>query len=241
MNHTGDTASEFNTWFTDRKNSLVKQIAKQRRAEGGELEPELVRRALLRLGWDAYQYVAGCLSMQMQAVAKALPDPLTSVERKIFAEMHLFQPHYGNLTLILLGERIGFVESVVRDICDNPGDRHPVEVLHRLLQFYAMMATDRREADRKRKRKEGLEYDDERDSRPSQGQIQFSRIAAHVLAKRGRACACADPDWVANLEDTGEGTITFTATCNHCGEHREVGLSREEFEALGNEVVHPDD
>jgi hypothetical protein len=240
MNHTGDTTAAFNAWFSGRNNSFVKQIAKQQRARGGGLEPDLVRRALLRLGWDAYQYVADGLSTQMQAVANALPEPLTGGERQIFAEMHLRQPHYGSLPLLLLGERIGFVESVVRDICNNPGDRHPVEVLHRLLQFYAVMALERREADRERKRKEGLVYDDGRDARPSKGQDAFSRIAAHILAEKDESCACAAPDWVAELKDTCNDPITFSAICTRCNEHREVSLSAGEFTDYGWESRHPD-
>src|SRR4051812_40578109 len=94
--------------FSGRNNSLVKQIAQQRRAEGGQLQKEEVRTALLRLGWDAYVYLSGCLSLQMQAVARSLPEPLNSAERRIFEEMHLPQPHYGNLPLLLLGERLEF-------------------------------------------------------------------------------------------------------------------------------------
>ena len=62
------------------------------------------------------------------------------------------QPHFGGLPLILLGERLGFIDGVIAEVCENPGDRRPIKVLHRLLQFYADMARARREADRRRKR-----------------------------------------------------------------------------------------
>jgi hypothetical protein len=237
--HTVDPAAKFNAWFWDRNNTFVKQIAKKERARGGPLDPELVRRALLQLGWDAYGYMAGCLSLQMQAVAGALPDPLTPPERAIFEQMHLPQPHFGGLPLILLGERLGFVESVAWEICENPGDSRPVEVLHRLLQCYATMAPDRREADRKRKRRVPLEYDGERDSPQEQGPDLFDVIAAHILTVKNKSCGCADPEWVASVEDHEAEPITFRATCNRCNACREVTLSRQEFADLGREFFPP--
>jgi hypothetical protein len=241
MKHTGDATPAFNTWFSGRNNTFVKQIAKQRRARDGELKPEAVRGALLRLGWDAYQYVAGCLSLQMQAVAKALPEPLTPAERKVFDEMYLPQPHYGNLPLLLLGKRIGFLRSVVLDLWENPGDRRAVGALHRLLQYYAVMAPDRRGADRRRKSKRAYEYDEGRDSARARGQTNFSRIAARVLVAKGKGCRCAEPEWAALVEDLHTDPITFEADCARCNAHRKLTLSRKEFAALGRPVFDSGD
>jgi hypothetical protein len=77
MGHLGDERVQFNAWFSDRNNSVLKQIAKLRLAPGGRLELADVRAAMLQLGWDAYQHVADCLSALMQAVAKSIPEPLT--------------------------------------------------------------------------------------------------------------------------------------------------------------------
>lgn len=195
--HLDDTTSRVDGWFFDRKNTFVKQITKQRRKPGGQLYQGQVRSALLALCWEAYSYVANALEMQLLAFAEALPEPLTPEERRVFEVMHLRQPHYGNMPLILLGERLGFVESVVREISDRPGNREPVKVLHRLLQFYSVMASDRREADRKRKRPKDLELHGRAESRAPRGQDRFSRIAAHILVIKKKSCKCANPVWAA--------------------------------------------
>jgi hypothetical protein len=235
-NHAEDTTEKFNEWFWGRKNSFVKQIAQQRRAERGQLQREHVRRALLRLGWDAHQYVAGCLSLQMQAVAESLPEPLNAAERRIFEEMHLPQPHYGNLPLLLLGERLEFVESVVLDLCDNPGDPSAVQTLHRLLQSYAVMADQRRQADRERKRKPNFEYDEARDLIRSKEPLKFSEIAGHILDPRNQACECAQPCWDAKLLSEGD-PVTFSAECSRCHVRREVTLPLVQFATLAREYV----
>jgi hypothetical protein len=181
----------------------------------------------------------------MQAVAKSIPEPLTPDEMKIYAEMHLRQPHYGNLPLLLLGERIGFVEGIVLDICEHPGDRRPVEILHRLLQYYATMVGERREADKQRKRKgspskPSVECKPDSYASPSTDQNLFSKITEHILAKTGQGCDCAEPKWIAELKDIGD-TITLTADCAGCNAHREPILSLEEFAAFGQQVVHPEE
>jgi hypothetical protein len=57
----------------------------------------------------------------MHAIVSALADPLSPEERRIFDQMHLTQPHFGGLPLILLDQRLDFVKSVIWEIVDKPG------------------------------------------------------------------------------------------------------------------------
>src|SRR5262249_2583754 len=54
--HLKDATQDFERWFLGAKSSLVHQLAKQRRSPGGALEEDEVRRVLLHLGWQAYEF-----------------------------------------------------------------------------------------------------------------------------------------------------------------------------------------
>jgi len=167
--HLDDSTAEFNMWYFN--SSVIKQLAQQRKTHGGVLERELVRDGLIGLGWNAYTYVAGCLNVQMQAFANALPEPLNDRESQIFKEMHRWQPHWGNLCILQLWERVSFAGPAFRHVIENHGDRDAISACHRMLQYYSALARARREADRKEKmtKKEGLtlEFNEDRDSERS--------------------------------------------------------------------------
>jgi hypothetical protein len=236
LKHTEGSAEAFNKWYLGPKNSFVRQIAQGKRKEGGDLDRDRVNHALLELGWRAYPYIAGCISHQMQAVRESMPEPLSPIERRIFAEMHLPQPHFGGLPLILLGGRIGFARIALRAICDHPGERGPVEAFHRLLQTYAMMIGERRESDRERKRPRGAPLHQEcKEAGPAPS--TFSMIAARILDREDTRCRCELPDWRAELDD-GEGgdMISLDAHCNRCGERRKSRISRHFFAEMAKEL-----
>src|SRR5262249_41964565 len=136
-NHLEDTTQQFEKWFLGSKNSFVHQIAKQRRSRGGQLDDDTVREVLLHLGWTAYGYMSNCLSAQMQTVARALPEPLTTEERAVFAQMHLPQLYFGNLPLVLVIERFGTIKDVLWEVWERLPDTAPIAVLHRLLDYYS--------------------------------------------------------------------------------------------------------
>jgi hypothetical protein len=52
--HLAEPQADFDRWFSGPSNTLVKQIARQKGEPGGRLNRDEVRKALLRLGWDAY-------------------------------------------------------------------------------------------------------------------------------------------------------------------------------------------
>ncbi|HUT93408.1 MAG TPA: hypothetical protein VMY37_28350 [Thermoguttaceae bacterium] len=151
--HHDDSREEFDTWFVGPGSSLVKQIAQQKSKRGGKLPREEVRRALLHIGWKAYEYVGQCFHALMRTIKNAMPDPLSDEERQLFERMHERQPNYGNLPLALLAERASFLQLGVLAIWEDPTNQDHVPVLHRLLAYYAEMAPSRREADRRSKQR----------------------------------------------------------------------------------------
>lgn len=157
-NHLPDSADIFDAWLAGPKNSFVQQIAKQKRRPGGVLDRDLVRWALQELGWEAYHYVAECIHSQLWLFERLFPETLSDIELRWFEQMHLPQPHFGNLPLVLLVERFPLLHSVLWEIWDNPGNREPVAVLHRLLSYYAEMASTRRQIDRRvQQRRDGTQ------------------------------------------------------------------------------------
>jgi hypothetical protein len=149
--HLDEPREDYDRWFTGPANSLVKQIAQQKKKPGGRLRQEEVRLALLHLGWHSYEYVGPCVHALMRTIKNAIRDPLNGQERQLFEHMHESQPYYGNLPVALLAERTHFLRRAVLAIWQEPENREHVQVLHRLLQYYAQMADKRRQADRESK------------------------------------------------------------------------------------------
>jgi hypothetical protein len=239
--HTEEPASEFYSWIWGRNNTFVKQIAQKKSVEGGELPKEDVKRTLLELGWESYTYVAGCISQMMQAVFKALPTPFTSEEFKVFEEMHLPRPHFGGLPFILLWDRYEFVESVVLDLCENPGDRRTIQVFHCLLHFYADMSSRRRLIDQDVKRASADEYHDDPGpckyqlTSESRGNNISSEIADYILEKKGTTCSCSVPVWKSSVTVDPDVRITITAVCSLCHKRRRVIVPWAEFLQIADE------
>lgn len=151
--HLSDSQEDFDRWFSPAAGSLVKQIAKQKRQPGGKLVHEYVRRVLLRLGWQASEYVGPCVHLLMQMIKNSLPEPLNDEERRRFEHMHENRPYYGNLPAALLAERMEFLRRAVLAIWDEPHNQEHIGALHRLLMCYVEMVDARRAADRQSKQR----------------------------------------------------------------------------------------
>lgn len=150
--HLVEPQEKFDEWFCGASNSIVKQIAQQRRKPGGQLEREEVRQALLHLGWRAYEYVGQCVHALMRTIKNSIPNRLNDEEKRLFEHMHESQPYYGGLPAALLAERMDFLRHAVLAIWDDPENQDHIRVLHKLLQYYTEMAQPRRAADRQSKR-----------------------------------------------------------------------------------------
>jgi hypothetical protein len=262
-NHRNDSTDAFNTWFFN--SSVIKQLARQKKTRGGALEGKLLRDGLIRLGWDAYTYVAECLNVQMQAFANALPELLTDWESQIFTEMHQRQAHWGNLCLLQLWERVSFAGPAFRHVIENHGDRQAISACHRMLQDYSALAKARQGADRRgkssKKQGQAFEFNENRDSErsvsafdlddevPKPGRRSASRndvrgakaFAARVFLDQKVGCKCQsqeEADWhvMPDTNSTDEGPISILLTCETCGFESEKRVDFQHLEALGQAV-----
>lgn len=144
--HLEDDEETFQRWFTGAESSIVKQVAKQRTAPGGEFPISLVRTFLLETGWRAYHYFSQCIERMMRDFWNALPEPFSPEERQLFARSHFNQPAFGNLPLFLISERFPEIKLAATEYVD--GDDNIIPIIHRLLSYYGEMVRNRREADR---------------------------------------------------------------------------------------------
>jgi hypothetical protein len=153
--HLADPREAFESWFFGSDNTLIRQIAKQRKKPGGAIPHEDVRRTLLHLGIRAYDYLGACIHALMRTIKNSIPEPLNEQEKRIFEHMHETQPYYGNLPVALLAERMEEIQQAVAAIWTEPENPEHIRVLHRLLHYYDEMAQLRRQADVRSKQRCG--------------------------------------------------------------------------------------
>ena len=246
----GVDAATFNRRFFAGRNNLVHRIAKQKKV-GGPVARDVVRRALLDLGFDALTYVGDCVCLQMQAFLQALPSPLDERDRAWFAALYFKQVHLGGLPLILLRDRFAFLKEAILDILAAPGEPGPVGVLLRLLQYYEEMTTARRAVDRGLKRRDihnratgkvarTLPVDDEM-SGPSTagGNDFFQEIVAQLVEDRGIHCPCPEGGaWKGRLRDnkTGGEMLIIDIECEKGVHSERIEVTRGEFKEIGQEL-----
>jgi hypothetical protein len=149
--HETDSADTFYNWFAGPNNSLVKQIARQKSQPGGKLSREDVRRVLLHLAMQAFEYVGQCVHVLMRTIKLSIPQPLNEKEKELYEHMHESQPYYGGLPAAMLVDRMEDLRRAVLAIWEEPQNPEHVRVLHRLLDYYAQMAKRRRQADKQSK------------------------------------------------------------------------------------------
>lgn len=212
--HGEDTWKNFAAWFSGRKNNLVQTLARKKGFP--KLSREVVKRALLKLGWRSYQYVAVCLSLFAQAVRRDLPEPLNEEERRRFEAMYLPQVGYGGLPLVLLLERSDLIGLIVTRLWETPEDPALVGALHRLLEIYAALAPARRSADRRFK---ALKAAFSKKASPHAPKFDLGRLRTLVhrlLQARGAGCPCAAESnaWNLTVDAVDETSVTVTVSCD---------------------------
>jgi hypothetical protein len=234
--HLEEDTSAFEKWFLGPKNSLVHQIAKRKRSPGGGLEESEVRRALLHLGWQAYQYAGNCVHAQLRTFQNALPEPLSERERLRFEHMHLRQPYLGNLPLVLLAPRLGFVKELLWELWEGLPGQSLVPVFHRLLDYYATMVARRREADRRIKRGRPARLVEAAYVPPARSQ-RFQDLAAEVREHERIDCGCPRRDWWAELQGRPGAKVRISHRCTACDFHIETVLTRQRLTEIGQALV----
>jgi hypothetical protein len=251
LRHLDESADCFNGWFSGPKSGLLSSLCSMRDEHDWELHRDEIRQALLQLGWEAYQYVAGCVHAAMRYFENAID--LTDDERRLFEHTFLPQPYFGGLPLVLLAERAEFLQEAILHIRDTPDDPANVSVLHRLLHYYAQIAERRREADRRFKAKAGkriggrlpqnIESDVEPRAVPTAPQSQCSSVGELVRELNDIECDCACPECKTFLElfdgDEG-GTMRFSFCCLGCGKDLgEVEISPDRLRELAQQLDAP--
>lgn len=146
--HQHDSQEKFDNWFSGPRNSFLSQISKKK-CPFGKLDNDTVRWVLLEWGWDAYHYVGNCIDAQMRCLKNALPAPLDARERKIFEMVYLKQDYLGEFPLLLLQERLSFLQIPMLAVLNGQEDFDFAGTIHRLLLNYSSMAESRRAADRR--------------------------------------------------------------------------------------------
>jgi hypothetical protein len=248
--HIDDPPDRFERWFFRNVDSIVGQVAKQKKC-GGPIPREQVRQMLLESVVDSWDYLGGCLCLAMQAFVQALPTPLSGPERAAFAALYYGQDYLGGLPLALLHARFTFLREAILALLERPDDPDVQGALLRLLVYYGELCTKRRGGDRAYKRQRHhrqpggrgarvLVLDPERDTAPQAEADLFQQIAAEHRERRQAACGCGTlQPWRARLveEKTRERLIVLEDVCGTCGHREEVTLSRQQFEMIGRELT----
>ena len=227
--HLDESADDFNDWFSGPKSGLLSSLCSMKDEQGRKLRRDEVRQALLQLGWESYQYVAGCIQCAMRYVQNTIG--LTEEERQLFEHSFLPQPYYGGLPLVLLAERAQLLKSVIVQIWQDPSDPSLVPILHRLLHYYAQIAERRRVADRRFKAMRSgtrtggrLGHDVELSvvphGIPVVARPEFSGLSEHLRELHNIHCHCDLPEYETYIESHGDGSLKFSWRCS-CG--REIG------------------
>jgi hypothetical protein len=247
---------QFDRAFFPGKSNFTKAIADQRRSRGGMLPRDDVRRAILQLGWQAYTEVGDAMVRCMNWLAAALPEPLCPNERRLFEQMYFPHGYLGGLPLALLVERAGFIKNVISELWDDPGDPLLIGTLHRLLDFYRQMVTDRREADcrfKKNRRDDGqvahtLSSQDWRAVETGSADDvsdAFGAVAEFLADRHGWRCTHCGGDWSARLVEEpdsvgrpGPATMIQLEVVCRCGRtHEEAEISVAEFQRVAQPIV----
>ena len=253
--HSGDNDEEFDLWLWGPKSNFIKAIADKPKNVGGRLPRDDVRRVMLRLAWGAYGHVGNCIDAFARYFERSLPEPLTDQERLHFEHTFLGQSYLGKLPLVLLLERATFIRSAVTDIWENPGDVTRIAVFHRLLWYYAEMASRRREIDLRFKRKaaekgRGAKLVFQVGSQDCQFTTSgapcttFDRIAEGICRERGIKLSCLCTSLRARLaiatpEPKQPLAICFWCDCGNS--NGEMQVPWDEFVAAVHAAAKPEE
>ena len=207
--HYEDSAEKFDYWFMPSKGSVQKALVGGKRSPGGKLTLDDVNRVLLFQGWEACGYMTGCLQACLRWFAQSLPQPLTPDERQQFEYMYFPQACYGGLPLVFLMDRSALIGQTVAELWKSPTDHELIGVLHRLLSYYAEIASERRKADRRFPKTAAGKRHQAMDVKSSvappaslrkPSQRTFDRIAAKIAVNKKLRCPNCDGRWAGRLD-----------------------------------------
>jgi hypothetical protein len=248
--HLGDTAEVFRAWFFVEIDNVIHQIAKRKR-DGGAIDRKLVRQVFLELVFDAHRYMAESVHVALSMFAEAVE--MNEEEFAIFKLMYLKRSDLGGLLLVMLRNRFGVAQEIIREMWDTPENAHLTGTFLRLVQFYGEMTSKRRDADRrykeisKQRNKDGevAKTFNLRDDDASCGTEDdpFSKIAGQLREQRNATCDCGLTEkWKATvISNPNEGDVVIDELCPNCGHQETVTVPRQTFEDTARSVINNPD
>jgi hypothetical protein len=148
--HIGDSAPDFDKWFTSESNHSFKHLAQQKKAQGEPCDPDEAKKVMLALVWQAFTHVGNCLHTFMAVLKHKIKD-IAPTEASQFDRLWLRQPVFGDLPIILFRERFQTIVPALVDWFNDPAIELDSGIVYRLLQTYSALVDVRREADRRSK------------------------------------------------------------------------------------------
>jgi hypothetical protein len=252
--HREDDSDTLAKWVYGPKSSLISQIAKQKKAPGGVLNQNDVRRAILHIGWNSYRYVGDCVHACMYYVAKALGSELAGSDRTCFEQVYLRQTYLADLPLVVIGERLDFVRPLIVRFWPAGPQGQDIAVLYRLLQWYGSMAASRRAADLCGKRNAqarrvvpAVDGETSAESaarpgttsnakKPAPGRGELKDVLFYLAERKGalKTCRCTERAYEVSLVD--ETTFELVVRCG-CPAPPQFQISLTELQREGSKYM----
>jgi hypothetical protein len=148
--HLNDTDEEFEKWIVDPTSNLLHRIAKR---SDCPMSRDQVKHGMLELGWRALLMLGKCIDTQMRTFRDAIPVALTRAEDQSFKQRYLADKIYAGLPLLLLHDRFADLSAAIIYVWSNPGKPQAVQVLYRVMSYYAELFGNRRKVEREYKRR----------------------------------------------------------------------------------------
>jgi hypothetical protein len=231
----GKSSAQFDKWIQGPSNTLVKQVAHHVKGiDKGEARRR-VNRVLRKLSFNAIWHVGRCVQAVMEDVRLGLSRPLSASESTAFEQMYCGAPYFACLPLILLRDKLQFIEGVLPNLLTRPDDAS-VGNFHELLGFYGQLVRARREADVARKEVRKLEIDPQRDAKTNSE--VHDEVHRHVLPElidqlvsSGKlACPCMKTCWEYLDTEVLKCSVVLHFQCKQCAANVSASMQLEELE-----------
>ena len=237
--HLRDGTEGFDRWFYQQSDTVIGQIAKQKRG-GRPVSREACREIRLRIILEAYQSVANCIHVAMEEVKRCLPIELNDTEAVFFDALYRRQAGLGDLSLIHVRERL---RAIGFDPMTGLLEQFDPGVLLRLLSNHAEKSVKRRMADRRYKNSGGAyqnvtaphemtettasQHADISDAIAAQEQLIV--MPGMICNELGLHCDCEGEGSIrlAETNAPSETEVTLCLCCDECGWHQEIPLTTE--------------
>ena len=242
--HLDDSPEQFRRWIVDSGSNLPRRISKRKSCE---MSREHVRKCLLELGWQSFKIVAACVDAQMCAFRDALRDKLTPQENAWFELLYLANPTFGGIPMILFVDRFDFLRESILDLWKRPNDSEAADVLRTMMHYYAVLAGNRRDADRLYKQRgRNTRHGAVREESPVSNDFVcanatfepklFAEISLRIAQKKGYRCDFGFSEYQATLERPEGNSISFRLICLDCKFDKVIEVNQLDFEAAALEV-----